>query len=653
MLCPFCQAVVAEDAIVCPECKRTLPRGNQETSSIENIRQGRRAREAASSTADKTADPMTPLEDRRQGQKKFYTDASFRPEDLHQGKQRASGAEQPSAKAEEDQPHTDDTTPLEPVWRDPVKRRVYDDTMPPPVFPHQPTRKQSSQVVMRRAVNWVYVGIGTVAAIIVFLFGTLLFLNRTDEGQRILIRMGRDGTAIALWEVGEECLNRGDIDKSIELFLRAREKDGEENINVPGLLMLGSAYEAAGLLVSAEELYTEIYSDIVPSAPDAYTNNIRILRSQGREAEAAALMAEAYEATGNTIFRTQRRELLPFAPEVNKAAGTYDHAISLELSSPDGMDVYYTFDELASLPAEGVLYTSPIYTDEGNWKLRAVAVNGDLVSDELTGVYRVVMPSPGTPSCNLAPNTYKKRQSVHLRKNAENAKDEDITIYYTIDGSLPNEDSPIYDGTAISLPGGTVTLQAVAVNKYGKASNTFSRTFKFEQKPYPKSAYSSEDTANGVVLYTTTFEQFTAKYGDPKSNEEVEIAAYHDVGHRYHYSWGYADFYREKGVQHLVRLYFTGTLTGPRGTAVGDLEKDVVEVFRDMGQVTSPSGNRGLYAIVNSSGNVNATGYIYADVEGQRVVRYLCQTADSHTWQLDYIESPSGVVRAIDMLYLP
>ena len=62
----------------------------------------------------------------------------------------------------------------------------------------------------------------------------------------------------------------------------------------------------------------------------------------------------------------------------------------------------------------------------------------------------------------------------------------DITIYYTIDGSIPDEDSPVWDGeTAIQLPGGYVTLRATAVNGYGKASNTLEVLYKIEQKPWP------------------------------------------------------------------------------------------------------------------------------------------------------------------------
>ena len=94
-------------------------------------------------------------------------------------------------------------------------------------------------------------------------------------------------------------------------------------------------------------------------------------------------------------------------------------------------------DAEAELPTEGTLYTEPIFLDEGIWALRAVAISDDLVSDELTGTYKIIMPSPQKPSSSLAPNTYKQRQRIWLRLGEENKNDTDITIYYTIDGFHP------------------------------------------------------------------------------------------------------------------------------------------------------------------------------------------------------------------------
>lgn len=77
-----------------------------------------------------------------------------------------------------------------------------------------------------------------------------------------------------------------------------------------------------------------IYTDIVPSATEAYTNVIRIMLADGRDAEAAVLMQTAYEKTGNAMFSSQRRSLLPSPPYVNIAAGFYEQVKTLTLTSP-------------------------------------------------------------------------------------------------------------------------------------------------------------------------------------------------------------------------------------------------------------------------------------------------------------------------------
>ena len=134
---------------------------------------------------------------------------------------------------------------------------------------------------------------------------------------------------------------------------------------------------------------------------------------------------------------------------------------------------------------------------------------------------------------------------------------------------------------------------------------------------------------------------------------------------KYNWSWGYAVFHNLKGVNTLIELYFTNdTFKGPRSTGIGNTLDFVVGKFRDMGQVESPSGNRGLYSNDDGVGKiyVNSNGtkrdgestIIYADHPAEaHIIRYTCNTADSHVWSLDYITDTSDKVVAIDMLYIP
>lgn len=625
MLCPHCGSYAGENDILCPGCGALLNHGENREEGVRAIRQGKRAREGAAASR--------PAVSGKAGASRIYVD----PVSKQNTKEIPLYADPQVFNA--------DGTPLVTGYDRPV-RNVYGDTTRQQTMVNH--RRRGKHPLSKHMINWTHVSIAMVFVVVLLLVGAYFFLTRTDNGQKIMARLGQDATAAAMWEVGQEIMDTGDIERAITMFELAREKDGEENINVSGLLTLGSAYESVGRLEEAETLYREIYTDIVPSAPEAYRNVIRILLATDRRVEAGELMQTAYEATGNNTFRQQRTDLLPQAPAVDLTAGYYEEKKYITLTSPQGYDVYYTFNEDAVLPEEGTLAKEPIFLDEGIWNLRAVAVSGELVSDPLNASYKVFMPSPQTPGYSLPPDTYERRQRIWLRPGKENEKDDDITIYYTIDGSTPDADSPVWTGEPFYLPSGRVKLQAVAVNGYGKASNTLTVDYKFTFTPYPQKSYTVEDTANGLKLYVTTREAFQAEYGEGEAMEEVELEGFHEKCQKYRYSWGHATMAKTKNSGWvLAELYFTSQFVGPRNTGIGDSESKVVGKFRDMGQVASPSGNRGLYE------NDDGKGKIYMQEDGTKIIRYTTMTADSCTWQLDYELDKGGNVQAIRMLYIP
>ena len=624
MLCPKCGTYAAPEDIVCPNCDAPMDKAAYEEEGLRALRQGKRARDMKAAGA------------------------SVKPEPKHRAGQGASRAYAA---------YVDQSTAEIPIYGEDNLMRapgVSGDTF----SRYRRTRQEAEgrgqnarhvqgghrvHQVKQHMVNWSHVTIALVLVFIMAVVGVYVFLTRSTEGQRIMARLGQEADSTALWYVGEEALNAGDIGEAIKNFETARLQDGEENINVNGLLLLGGAYEAEGRIEDAEALYTELFTTIVPTRAEPYTETIRIMLAQNRKPEAADLMQLAFQKTGQNMFRQQRMELLPAAPMVDLVAGLYHQKRKLTLMSPQDYDVYYTFDETAELPAGGVKYTEPIQLDEGIFALRAVAVNDDLVSDELKGTYKIIMPSPQTPRSSLAPNTYKQRQRIWLKPGIDNEKDTDITIYYTIDGSMPDADSPVYTGEPFYLPGGRVTLHAIAVNGYNKVSNVLEIKYKIEAKPYPLTAYDpAEDGIGGIMLNITTRDEFEATYGKGNKTEPVTMETVEAECEKVTYDWGYAIMGKARKSWVVLELYFTSErFRGPRGTGVGDKESFIVGKFRDMGQLESPSGNRGLYA------DGNDVGKIFAQEDGGKIIRYRGRTADSHIWQLEYILDKGGSCRAI------
>ena len=642
MLCPRCGYYSEEESAVCPSCGEILKSGARKPEGAEAIRQGRRAREAA----------------RRPRQRESQSDASSE-QSGEEGPQRRRGSavtvstmelpvihdyrEEEAAESGEEDPGTFDRR----------RTTVYDenDALKSQAAAYA-ARVEEDRKNRRHLVNWVRILIIVTVVLVVVGLGGWFFLKRTDSGQRIMARLGQKATSAALWAVGEERMDEGDITGAIENFEQAKKQDEAEGVvDVDGLLMLGSAYEAAGETQAAAALYQQIYEE-TPSRTEAYTSHIRILLASGQEedlARAGELMKLAYEKTGEESFSRERSELIPAPPEVDLTAGYYETKKYIAITSYQGYDVYYTFDENAELPSGGTLFTERVFLDEGIHNLRAVAVNGRLVSDELRGTYKIIMPSPQTPRCNLAPNTYKSRQRVKLKPGKDNENDSDIIIYYTVDGSIPDSDSPIYTGEAILLPTGSkVTIKAIAVNQYRKLSNMLEVSYKIEVKPYPLAPWTPEETIGNLILNQTTMMAFQTEYGEGTLTEEGPREGFKTDCRVYTYDWGYAVMNKEKNAWVLVELFFRdrSTFHAPRETGVGDTLDFVIQKHRDLGQVESPSGNRGLYA------NDHGDGKIYLQEDKSRIIRFRYKN-EGHWWVLEYQVDPGGTVTGVDYQYIP
>ena len=189
---------------------------------------------------------------------------------------------------------------MEPGY-DRMPRSIYSEEFMSEEAAAEYNRLRSGKKHKHHLVNWIKVSLILFCVAVLIGIGIFVFLKWTDEGQRFRARIGL-GTEDpgALWYVGEEKLDSGDINGAIEYFEKASQIDLEnEHVDVDGLLLLGSAYEAAGETDQAAELYEYIYTT-TPSRPEAYVNHIRILLASdkpGDSARAGELMKTAYDAT--------------------------------------------------------------------------------------------------------------------------------------------------------------------------------------------------------------------------------------------------------------------------------------------------------------------------------------------------------------------
>lgn len=555
------------------------------------------------------------------------------------------------------------------------------------------TRHGRIHAVRRHNINWMLIGVALTLVLILAGAGYMLYMSRSDSGQRAtarrntmaategmfalaqntkdpllqeereaLLKQWGGVPAQAYWLAGQDYLDVGDVQAAITCL---RIGDAIDPDNYDGLLLLANAYELDAQDEQAEAVYLRLAQEVSPFRSEAYTALISMYQEQERRPEAADMMLLAYENTDRENFRQQREDYIPAMPEVSLTAGRYEISAmeqDISLTSPQGYDVYYTVDDDAELPEDGILCEDgTIIPKEGAVTLRAVAVSGDLVSDPLSVSYNFYYPTPPAPKCNLAPNTYKTLREVSLRAGAlsetqaagltkaEQAEIESHYVYYyTIDGSTPTEESPVYDGTPIKLPSGRVKLKAVCVNQYGKMSPTLEVEYKFNVKPDPLKMYGETDTFGSFTLNKTSIDEFKSAFGNPTQELETTYLNLTNSARHLQYSWGYAVFILENSAWQLVRVDMNSEIgTPPRGVGFGSTESEIASVYKDFGQLQAPNGTRGLYY------DYPNVGQVLVNDDGTRTVRYSCQTAASRVWILEYDLGSNGRVNHIANYYQP
>jgi tetratricopeptide (TPR) repeat protein len=451
--------------------------------------------------------------------------------------------------------------------------------------------RENARAAQKFMVNWVFLATLLLALALLAAAGGFVWLKYTPPGQLMMARMGYESTVNALWTLGHEYLDQGYIEKAIQSYEKAYAQEPEREDIYQRLEDLADAYEAGQDMVKAESTYALLYNTVDPAQPAAYRNAIRIMLDQNRLFEATDLMRKAYTETGDKSFNSQREQYVPKMPTASKSAGRYLLDIDVKLQSEQEYDIYYTMGD-GILPEAGTLYTGPLTLKEGSYTIRAVCISSDLVSDEMLIKYTITLPVPEAPKSRLAPGEYETRRKVYLYM-ADGSTD--VSIYFTIDGLQPTADSPLYTGDPILLPGGRVTLRAIAVNHYGKASNELNNVYRINV-PYKNYYRDEDDPFRDFSLLVTGRSEFEQKAGMPLSAEDIAETMIPGNAVKLIYTWGEARFIAVEANPVIYSLTTNSSaVVGPRGTRVGMTADDVMAKFRDMEQPANTSGSRSLY----------------------------------------------------------
>ena len=247
----------------------------------------------------------------------------------------------------------------------------------------------------------------------------------------------------------------GDFERAEEVYEQALENSPQEKEAVLGLAFCrarnGKRDEAISLLLD----YIHVTED-----ENAYEQLIALYEDEDEYGRIAVLLEKCRNETVRTIYS----KYIVDVPQFDLEEGVYEGEISVKLMTNVPGHVYYTLD--GSEPTEeSTEYTEPIKLRNGKYVVRAIFVNGSGISSESSShIYEVESLLPGLPSIEPESGTYDRAQYIKV------SADEDCRIFYTDDGSMPDENSMPYE-YPIAMQEGDSTYKFVAIASDGRRSD--------------------------------------------------------------------------------------------------------------------------------------------------------------------------------------
>jgi len=177
--------------------------------------------------------------------------------------------------------------------------------------------------------------------------------------------------------------------------------------------------------------------------------------------------------SGDTAVQTQFQHYMAMKPEFGYSTGNYEKVISLKITANTTGTIYYTTD--GSEPQEhSVVYTAPIQLEPGEHRIKAVFVNDyGIRSETVENYYLIDVAIPEKPEVTPSSGDYQLPTLIEVITAEEG------NIYYTTDGSEPDENSLLYT-EPIDMPLGRTNYRFAVISEEGVMSEVVYRSYDFE-----------------------------------------------------------------------------------------------------------------------------------------------------------------------------
>ena len=337
--------------------------------------------------------------------------------------------------------------------------------------------------------------------------GCLLFVFRGGSGDGFETQMRKAETAYSNNNY-EEALSY--VEKALSL----------EGNSPEALTLRAQIFDKMGDQEKAARELEGVIADN-PNYEAAYGILIRIYSDLGEPEK----IRELLENCTNSSIKDKYSSYVCEDPEFRPKAGTYNEELSVEITCSGKTDIYYTTD--GSDPTENSRhYTKPIELGEGTTVVKAMAVNGQNIRSGIVEAKYTVNLTEQELKISPAPGSYTAADGGKITVTVPTG----CTVYYAFD-QRPDTGSSRYGGP-VSMPDGTHTFYAIAVNDSGRVAYSGSAVYVMDRSanasaastptPVPTKTPSEGQVVTTPVPVEPTAEPSPEVTESPEPTEEPE-----------------------------------------------------------------------------------------------------------------------------------
>ena len=264
----------------------------------------------------------------------------------------------------------------------------------------------------------------------------------------------------------------GNYDKAIESLMAAIDEVPEDDAEKRSELLfeLYGYQTEAGYEDSARDTLFELTDEDVYDKETVLTAAGYIIDYylENKDYEAISTLVAGFKDAG---LKSKYAEYLSVKPTIFPEEGEYENSLEITMGKDSQGEIYYTVNG-ENPGTESIMYEEPLALEEdGEYIIKAVFVNKyGIVSDVATAVYTLKNTGPAAPEVLEESGDYSQTTMIAV------VSEPGCSIYYTKDGSDPDENSTLYI-SPINMPVGTTTYKFIAVDENGKYSDIVERIY--------------------------------------------------------------------------------------------------------------------------------------------------------------------------------